>query len=122
MFTTAAGIHQAGVAAQADAPGGLIYLPFEASLFGRDTVELSRVGSLSGSEGLVSILNRAMEDRGDELRFSGTNRVIKKIYDRIQEDYDGKLDEGANAYSGYRRNFYTSDEILALAESFGAFN
>ncbi|MCH7488855.1 MAG: hypothetical protein IIB23_04420, partial [Chloroflexi bacterium] len=43
VFTTSAGIHQAGVAAQADAPGGLIYLPFEASLFGRDTVELSRV-------------------------------------------------------------------------------
>ena len=120
VFTTAAGIHQAGIAAQADAPGGLIYLPFEASLFGRDTVELSRVGSLSGSEGLVSILNRAMEQRKSEQRFTGTSRVVKMIYDRLQAEYDGTLDESANAYSGYRRDFYTQDEIVAMAESFGA--
>ena len=120
VFTTVAGIHQAGVARQADAPGGLIYLPFEASLFGRDTVELSRVGSLSGSEGIISILNRAMESRGSEQRFSGTNRVVKQIYDRIQAEYDGQLDEAANSYSGYRRDFYTSDEIVAIARELGA--
>ncbi len=118
VFTTSAGIHQAGVAAQADAPGGLIYLPFEASMFGRDTVELSRVGSLSGSEGLVSLLNRAMEERGSEQRFKSTSRVIKKIYDRLQDEYDGQFDESSNTYSGYRRDFYTQDEIAALAEEF----
>ncbi len=120
VFTTSAGIHQAGVAAQADAPGGLIYLPFEASLFGRDTVELSRLGSLSGAEGIVSLLNRSMQDRGSEQRFSATSRVVKKIYDRIQEEYDGALDESANTYSDYRRDFYTSDEVVAMAEGFGA--
>ena len=119
VFTTSAGIHQAGVAAQADAPGGLIYLPFEASMFGRDTVELSRVGSLSGSEGLVSILNRAMEERGSEQRFKSTSRVVKKIYDRLQEEYDGQFDESSNTYSGYRRDFYTQDEVVALAQEFG---
>jgi isopropylmalate/homocitrate/citramalate synthase len=119
VFTTSAGIHQAGVAAQADAPGGLIYLPFEASMFGRDTVELSRVGSLSGSEGLVSLLNRAMEERGSDQRFKSTSRVVKKIYDRLQADYDGQFDESSNTYSGYRRDFYTQDEIVELATDFG---
>ena len=120
VFTTAAGIHQAGIARQSDAPGGLIYLPFEASLFGRDTVELSRVGSLSGAEGLVSILNREMERRGSEQRFSGASRVVKQIYDRIQAEYDGRLDEASNAYTAYRRDFYTSDEIVAMARDLGA--
>jgi isopropylmalate/homocitrate/citramalate synthase len=119
VFTTSAGIHQAGIAKQSDAPGGLIYLPFEASMFGRDTVELSRVGSLSGSEGLVSLLNRAMEERGSEQRFKSTSRVVKKIYDQLQADYDGELDEASNTYSGYRRDFYTQDEIVALAVGFG---
>jgi isopropylmalate/homocitrate/citramalate synthase len=118
VFTTAAGIHQAGVAAQADAPGGLIYLPFEASLFGRDTVELSRVGSLSGSEGIVSILNREMEQRRSEQRFSNTSRVVKQIYDRIQDAYDGRPSNGG--FQGYRRDFYTSEEIVAMAREFGA--
>ena len=119
VFTTSAGIHQAGIAAQSDAPGGLIYLPFEASMFGRDTVELSRVGSLSGAEGLVSLLNRAMEERGSEQRFKSTSRVVKKIYDRLQEEYDGTFDEATNSYSGYRRDFYTQDEIVQMAQEFG---
>ena len=119
VFTTSAGIHQAGIAAQSDAPGGLIYLPFEASMFGRDTVELSRIGSLSGAEGLVSLLNRAMEERGSEQRFKSTSRVVKKIYDRLQEEYDGTFDEATNSYSGYRRDFYTQDEIVQMAQEFG---
>ncbi len=119
VFTTSAGIHQAGIAAQSDAPGGLIYRPFAASMFGRDTVELSRVGSLSGAEGLVSLLNRAMEERGSEQRFKSTSRVVKKIYDRLQEEYDGTFDEATNSYSGYRRDFYTQDEIVQMAQDFG---
>ena len=119
VFTTSAGIHQAGIAAQADAPGGLIYLPFEASMFGRDTIELSRVGSLSGAEGLVSLLNRAMVERSSEQRFKSTSRVVKKIYDRLQEEYDGTFNEATNSYSGYRRDFYTQDEIVQLAQDFG---
>ncbi len=120
VFTTAAGIHQAGVARQEEAPGGLIYLPFSASLFGRKEVELSRVGSLSGAEGLVSILNREMESRGSEQRFSGASRVVKQIYDRIQDEYDGQLDEASGRYTGYRRDFYTSEEIVAMARELGA--
>ncbi len=120
VFTTAAGIHQAGVARQEDAPGGLIYLPFRASLFGRREVELSRVGSLSGSEGIVSILNREMERRGSEQRFSNASRVVKQIYDRIQAEYDGQYDDASGRYAGYRRDFYTSDEIVTMAKELGA--
>ena len=120
VFTTAAGIHQAGVARQEEAPGGLIYLPFSASLFGRKEVELSRVGALSGSEGIVSILNREMERQGKEQRFSNASRVVKQIYDAIQESYDGAYDEQAGAYRGYRKDFYTADEIVQLARDFGA--
>ena len=61
-----------------------------------------------------------MESRNSDQRFSSTSRVVKKIYDRIQEEYDGTLDEAANVYSGYRRDFYTSEEIVALAADFGA--
>jgi len=120
VFTTAAGIHQAGVARQDEAPGGLIYLPFAASLFGRKETELSRVGSLSGSEALVSILNREMEGRGKEQRFSNTSRVVKQIYDKLQDEYDGTYDESTKSYSGYRRDFYTSEEIVNMAKELGA--
>jgi citrate (Re)-synthase len=120
VFTTAAGIHQAGVARQEDAEGGLIYLPFAASLFGRKETELSRVGSLSGSEGIVSILNREMERQGKEPSFGNTSRVVKQIYDRIQAEYDGTLDESSNRWTGYRKDFYTSDEIVQMARELGA--
>ncbi|MEX2160154.1 MAG: 2-isopropylmalate synthase [Dehalococcoidia bacterium] len=120
VFTTAAGIHQAGVARQDEAPGGLIYLPFAASLFGRKETELSRVGSLAGSEALVSVLNREMEAQGKERRFSNTSRVVKQIYDRLQDEYDGTYDESTKSYSGYRRDFYTSDEIVRMAKELGA--
>src|SRR5438552_452617 len=93
VFTTTAGIHQAGVGRQDEAPGGLIYLPFAASLFGRSEVELSRVGSLSGSEGIISVLNRELERQGGDTRVKETSRVVKQIYDRIQDEYNGQYDE-----------------------------
>jgi isopropylmalate/homocitrate/citramalate synthase len=120
VFTTSAGIHQAGVARQDEAPGGLIYLPFAASLFGRKENELSRVGALSGSEGIVSILNRHLVAAGKPESFSNTSRVIKQIYDKIQDEYDGQYDESSKSYKGYRKDFYTSDEIVNMAKALGA--
>ena len=120
VFTTTAGIHQAGVGRQAAAPGGLIYLPFAASLFGRKEVELSRIGSLSGSEGIISVLNREFERMGSETRVKETSRVVKQIYDRIQEEYNGQFDEQDNHWVNSRRTFFTSEDILALAREFGA--
>jgi isopropylmalate/homocitrate/citramalate synthase len=120
VFTTTAGIHQAGVGRQDDAPGGLIYLPFAASLFGRKEVELSRIGSLSGSEGIISVLNRELERSGSETRVKETSRVVKLIYDRIQEEYDGQFDAQHDHWVNSRRAFFTSEDIITLAREFGA--
>jgi len=120
VFTTTAGIHQAGVGRQDAATGGLIYLPFAASLFGRNEVELSRVGSLSGSEGIISVLNRELERQGSETRVKETSRVVKQIYDRIQDEYNGQYDEQHDHWVNARRTFFTSEDILALAREFGA--
>ncbi len=120
VFTTTAGIHQAGVGRQDAAPGGLIYLPFAASLFGRTEVELSRVGSLSGSEGIISVLNRELERTGSETRVKETSRVVKQIYDRIQDEYNGQFDAEHDHWVNARRAFFTSEDIIALAREFGA--
>jgi len=120
VFTTTAGIHQAGVGRQDAAPGGLIYLPFAASLFGRSEVELSRVGSLSGSEGIISVLNRELERTGSETRVKETSRVVKQIYDRIQDEYNGQFDAEHDHWVNARRTFFTSEDIIALAREFGA--
>jgi len=120
VFTTTAGIHQAGVGRQAAAPGGLIYLPFAASLFGRKEVELSRVGSLSGSEGIISVLNRELERTGSDTRVKETSRVVKQIYDRIQDEYNGQYDEQHDHWVNARRTFFTSEDIIELAREFGA--
>jgi len=120
VFTTTAGIHQAGVGRQDDAPGGLIYLPFAASLFGRKEVELSRIGSLSGAEGIISVLNREMERQGKSERFGATSRVVKQIYDRIQDEYDGQYDSQHDHWVNARRTFFTSEDILEMAREYGA--
>ena len=99
---------------------GLVGLPFAASLFGRKEVELSRIGSLSGSEGIISVLNREMERRGKEPKFGATSRVVKQIYDRIQDEYDGQFDAQHDHWVNARRAFFTSEDILALAREFGA--
>ncbi len=120
VFTTTAGIHQAGVGRQEDAAGGLIYLPFAASLFGRKEVELSRIGSLSGAEGIISVLNRELERTGRSERVGATSRAVKQIYDRIQEEYDGQYDAQHDRWVSARRTFFTSEDIVALARELGA--
>jgi isopropylmalate/homocitrate/citramalate synthase len=120
VFTTQAGIHQAGVARQDDAPGGLIYLAYDPALVGAETAERSLVGALSGSEGIVSILNREAEDRGLEVRFSNASRVVKEIYDRVQEAYDGTYDEASDSWRDYRKGFFQPNEIWDIAVELGA--
>ncbi|MCX6022938.1 MAG: 2-isopropylmalate synthase [Chloroflexi bacterium] len=113
VFTTAAGIHQTGVARQGDAEGGLIYLAFDPSLTGREGYEANRVGGLAGMDGIVAILN---EHYGAD-RFSITSRVVYHLYDAVQAAYDGVSPPGG-APSGYRRTFYTAEEIIAMAENY----
>ncbi len=117
VFTTQAGIHQAGVARQAEAPGGLIYLAYDPALVGQKTAERTVVGALSGAEGIVAILNDEAQRRGLETRFSTMSRVVKEIYDKVQEAYDGRYDAAADRWAGYRTTFFTPDEVWKMASS-----
>ncbi len=115
VFTTQAGIHQAGVARQASAPGGLIYLAYDPALVGQKTAERTVVGALSGAEGIVAILNDEAQRRGLDTRFSTMSRVVKEIYDKVQESYDGEYDAAADRWAGYRTTFFTPEEIWNMA-------
>jgi isopropylmalate/homocitrate/citramalate synthase len=120
VFTTQAGIHQAGVARQEDAPGGLIYLAYDPAQLGRSGTERSVIGAMSGSEGIVAVLNREAEKHGVETRFSTTSRVVKEIYDTVQAAYNGEYNQTRREWNGYRTTFFSPDEIWQLAEQFGA--
>lgn len=115
VFSTQAGIHQAGVARQEEAPGGLIYLAYAPELVGRDHAERHLVGGMSGSEGIVAILNEEAERRGLEMRFSSMSRVVKEIYDRVQAAYDGEYDAATGSWKDYRTEFFTPEEIWKMA-------
>jgi len=115
VFTTQAGIHQAGVAKQANAPGGLIYLAYDPAIVGRTEAERSVVGALSGSEGIVAILNAEAGRRGVDARFTTTSRIVKEIYDRVQASYDGQYDEPTDRYVNYRTTFFSPSEIWQMA-------
>lgn len=115
VFTTQAGIHQVGVARQEDAPGGLIYLAYDPDLVGSQGAERSLIGAMSGSEGIISILNKEAERRGLEVRFSGASRIVKEIYDRVQAAYDGEYDEASDTWVNYRTTFFRPDEIWQMA-------
>jgi isopropylmalate/homocitrate/citramalate synthase len=115
VFTTQAGIHQAGVARQEDAPGGLIYLAYDPGLVGRRTAERTVIGAMSGSEGIVAILNQEAEKRGLEQRFTTMSRIVKEIYDRVQDEYNGEWDDNEGHWAGYRTSFFTPEEIWAIA-------
>ena len=117
VFTTQAGIHQAGVAKQVNAPGGLIYLAYDPALVGRTEAERSVIGAMSGSEGIVAVLNAEAGRRGAEVRFSTTSRVVKEIYDSVQEAYDGHYDPQADRWNDYRTTFFTPEEIWQMAAS-----
>ena len=121
IFTTAAGIHQAGVEKQKQAEGGDIYLPFAPDILGKEQVELSRVGSLSGAEGMLAALNKKhQETTGEPGPYTATSRVMKYIYDKVQEAYDGRWDEQKQAYADERREFFTADDLYRLAKEYEA--
>ena len=121
IFTTQAGIHQSGVERAKKAEGGDIYLPFAPGLLGQRSVELFRVGSLSGADGILSILNaKAKEETGREGSFTTTSRAVKYVYDKVQEAYDGVWDEAKGAYFGERKSFFSPDELYRLAKEYGA--
>jgi len=115
IFTTQAGLHQSGVAKHEEAPGGLIYLPYTSSVVGREGDELHRVGGVSGMDGLVAILNKELEARGEEKRFSLVSRTVLALYRIVHEAYDGTWDEEAGQFVGARKAFFEADELLEAA-------
>jgi isopropylmalate/homocitrate/citramalate synthase len=121
VFTTQAGIHQTGIERQKEAEGGLIYLPFEPSQLGRNNVSLNRVGSLSGMDGITAILNEQHRlSGGEDGKYSTASRVVKLIYDKVQEAYDGLFDDEQGRYTGHRTSFFSPEEIYQMARELEA--
>ncbi|MBF8268216.1 MAG: (R)-citramalate synthase, partial [Dehalococcoidia bacterium] len=117
VFATQAGIHQSGIRRQEDAEGGLIYLPFDARVVGEEAMELNRIGALSGMDGIVAVLNQQIKvETGRTGRYTITSKVVKYIYDRLQEAYDGTYDRDKDTLVNPRRTFFTPQEISALAK------
>ncbi len=119
VFTTQAGLHQTGIQRQTQAPGGLIYLPFAPALVGRHRETLNRIGALSGLDGIISVLNNYYQSAGaDGTRFTSASRLMKSVYDWIQEAYDGRYDAAQDRYLDYRRTFLEVEELVQLVEQF----
>ncbi len=116
IFTTQAGLHQSGVAAQAEAPGGLIYLPYSATTVGRGEENLHRVGGVSGMDGLVAMLNKELASRGEEPRYTTVSRTVLALYEKVHAAYDGRYDEVANSFVDARRDFFEPAELLELVQ------
>ncbi|MDP2744144.1 MAG: 2-isopropylmalate synthase [Dehalococcoidia bacterium] len=116
IFTTQAGLHQTGLHRQTEAEGGLIYLPFDPTIVGRNSAELNLIGALSGMDGLVAILNSQGEKTtGESGKFHVASKTVKRLYDLIQQSYDGNYDESRKEFTGYRTSFYEPEELLELA-------
>jgi hypothetical protein len=75
------------------------------------------VGAMSGSEGIVAILNQEAERRGLEARFTSMSRVVKEIYDKVQAAYDGEYNESEGRWTGYKTTFFTPEEIWEMASA-----
>ncbi len=117
IFTTQAGLHQTGIQRQNEAEGGLIYLPFDPGIVGRQGVELNRIGALSGMDGIISVLNRYRETSAVQgPRLSGTSRLAKLLYDQVHEAYDGHYDQAQDRYLDYRTTFFEVEELVRMAE------
>ena len=117
VFATQAGIHQTGMRRQEQAEGGAIYLAFDAAVVGEEAEELSRIGALSGMDGIVAVLNQQIKkETGQQGRYTTSSKVVKYVYDRIQEAYDGTYDSEHDTLVGQRRTFFTPQEISALAK------
>ncbi len=121
VFGTQAGIHQSGLERQGKAEGGLIYLPFGPELLGRESEEHSRIGSLSGMDGIVSVLNRQVRKlTGQDGKYTIASKVAKYVYDHVQDAYDGRYDEASGRWVDYRTSFFGPEDVLALARQYEA--
>ncbi len=69
-------------------------------------------------DGLVTLLNNQLAAAGEERRFTVTSRVVKKVYDRVHEAYDGKWDAAEGKYVNPRTTFFQPEELLEMAREF----
>ncbi|MEE8442866.1 MAG: hypothetical protein V3S37_03880 [Dehalococcoidia bacterium] len=121
IFTTQAGLHQTGIQAQSQARGGLIYLPFDVGIVGHRTAEPNRIGALSGMDGIVSVLNRHREASGATgPKLTVTSKLVKLVYDRVHEAYDGSYDRSQDRHVDYRTTFFEAEELAQMVEQFQA--
>jgi isopropylmalate/homocitrate/citramalate synthase len=121
IFTTQAGLHQTGIQRQAQASGGLIYLPYDPGIVGRQGVVLNRIGALSGMDGITSVLNRYRETSGGQSpRLTGVSKLVKLVYDQVHDAYDGCYDQAQDRYVDYRTTFFEVEELARMAEQFDA--
>ncbi|MHC4657154.1 MAG: beta/alpha barrel domain-containing protein [Planctomycetota bacterium] len=118
IFTTHAGLHQTGVERQHDAKGGLIYLPYSASVVGRRREKFHRVGGLSGNDGMVAILNQELKAAGEEKRYSLFSQTIRWLYEKVHEAYDGTWDEKEGKFVNPRTTFFEPHELMEMAREF----
>ena len=118
IFTTHAGLHQTGVERQLDAQGGLIYLPYSASLAGRRRQQFHRVSGLSGNDGIVAVLNQELEAAGEEKRYTLLSRTVKWLYEKVHEAYDGTWDEEERRFVNPRTTFFERLELMEMAREF----
>lgn len=119
IYTTQAGLHQTGVERQAEAPGGLIYLPFAPDLLGRHNEVMHRIGALSGMDGIISVLNHHRETHDGNLPvFTSTSRLVKLVYDWVHDTYDGHYDPEHGRYQDYRTTFFEPEELAWLVYEF----
>ena len=117
IFATQAGLHQAGILRQAEAPGGLIYLPFDPGIVGRQLMELNRIGALSGIDGIISIVNHYLEASGIQRpKLTSTSKLVKLIYDWVHGAYDGRYDQAQDRYLDFRTTFFGVEELARIAE------
>ncbi len=120
VFTSQAGIHQSGFEKQQSALGGLIYMPFDPALLGRDSEDPNLIGALSGMDGIVAVLNRQIEvEEGRPEQFHVGSKVVKHIYDQVQAAYEGQFDEMEGKFINFRRPFFQPREILEMARNYG---
>jgi isopropylmalate/homocitrate/citramalate synthase len=119
IFTTQAGLHQTGVARQGEAPGGLIYLPFDPTLIGRENDVPNLIGALSGMDGIVAVINEFYKLAGDESRkLTTTSRAAKYVYDKIQDAYDGRFEPAEDRYVDFRETFFEAVELVQLVQQY----
>ncbi len=115
IFMTQAGLHQTGVEKQKEAPGGLIYLPYNPAAVGRTEDERHRIGSLTGLDGIISVLNYWWQSNGSgHAPLSGTSRLAKRLYDAVHAAFDGEYDEATGNYLHARTTFFQPEDLAQL--------